>query len=255
MKSTQDRIEEIKTNGYRLDFGTVFENAFENYKKIALYAGLMLLVFSILFGTLIIGILVSIFGIETTTNAVENGNLRPELFTGNFLLIYTASVILITCIMSPFQAGFLKMADCGEKDEEFHVSTIFEYYKMPYFSSIFVSTLIIAVLSSTLSLLFQSAGIHFVGGLTSITISLLTFFTVPLIVFGKMNAVEAITSSITIVLKQPLLIFALVIVSWIASIVGLIGLCIGIFFTIPFAYSMSYTLYFSIISNEGKNKN
>lgn len=253
MKSTQDRIEEIKTNGYQLDFGTVFENAFENYKKIALYAGLMLLVFSILFGISIIGILISIFGIETITNSLENGNFRPELFTGNFLLIYTGCIVLLTCIFSPFQAGFLKMADCGEKDEEFHVSTIFEYYKFPYFGSIFLATLIITILSSTLSLLLQSAGIHFIGGLMSLLISLLTSLTVPLIIFGNMTALEAIKSSIMIVLKQPLLIFGLIIVAGIASIVGLIGLCIGIFFTIPFVYSMSYTLYYSIIGKEDKN--
>ena len=49
MKLIKDKIEEIKANGYQIDFGTVFEHAFENYKKIALYAGLMLLVFLILF--------------------------------------------------------------------------------------------------------------------------------------------------------------------------------------------------------------
>ena len=39
MKSTQEKIERIKTDGYDLNFGNVFEHAFENYKKIALYAG------------------------------------------------------------------------------------------------------------------------------------------------------------------------------------------------------------------------
>ena len=41
MTLIKDRIAEIKKNGYQLDFGTVFEHAFENYKKIALYAGLL----------------------------------------------------------------------------------------------------------------------------------------------------------------------------------------------------------------------
>lgn len=253
MNAIQDRIEEIKTNGYELDFGTVFENAFENYKKIAIYAGLMLIVFSVLFGAILIGILTSIFGLETLTNALEQGKLRPEILTGNFLLIYTGSIILITCITSPFQAGFLKMADCGEKDEEFHVSTIFEYYKMPYLGSIFSATLIITVLSSGLSLLLQSAGIQMVGVLTSVTLSLFTYLTIPLIVFGKLNALEAITASISIILKQPFLILGLLIVAGIASIVGIIGICIGIFFTIPFVYSMSYTVYHSIIGNQDKN--
>jgi hypothetical protein len=42
---TKNRIEEIKANGYQLDFSNVFNLAFENYKKIALYAGSLILVF------------------------------------------------------------------------------------------------------------------------------------------------------------------------------------------------------------------
>jgi hypothetical protein len=250
MKSIQNRVEEIKKNGYQLDFGTVFENAFENYKKIAIYAGSMLLVFTILFIIFFTAILISVFGRETLLDFLKPENLRPENFTGNFLLIYTGCVILITCLISPFQAGFLKMADCGEKDEEFHVSTIFEYYKIPYFISIFTSSLLIAVVSSSLSLLFGFAGIQFLGTLTSILISLLTIFTIPLIIFGKMDALDAMKSSATIYLKQPFLILGLLIVAGFASLIGLIGFCIGIFFTIPFVYSLSYTLYFSIIGTE-----
>ena len=44
-RSTQNRIEEIKKNGYILDFAKVFNHAFENYKKIALYGGLVIFVF------------------------------------------------------------------------------------------------------------------------------------------------------------------------------------------------------------------
>jgi hypothetical protein len=40
MNLKQDRIKEIVHNGYALDFADVFNKAFENYKKIALYAGL-----------------------------------------------------------------------------------------------------------------------------------------------------------------------------------------------------------------------
>ena len=134
MTPIKDRIREIKTNGYQLDFGNVFEKAFENYKKIALYAGLMLLVFTILFGILIVGIImiaaISIFNINisTLTEMLKPENLKPENLSINFILIYSALIVGFTSLLSPFQAGFLKMADCGEKGEEFHVSTIFEYY-------------------------------------------------------------------------------------------------------------------------------
>ena len=48
MESTLNQIEQIKKYGYTLDFSNVFNHAFENYKKIALYAGLILLILFIL---------------------------------------------------------------------------------------------------------------------------------------------------------------------------------------------------------------
>ena len=50
MNLLKERLQDIEKNGYQLDFGNVFNHAFENYKKIALYAGLVLFVFTILFG-------------------------------------------------------------------------------------------------------------------------------------------------------------------------------------------------------------
>jgi len=64
MKTTQEKIEEIQTNGYQIDFGNVFNHAFENYKKIALYAGLMIFVFFVLVGLFIGGIAIFTFGVS-----------------------------------------------------------------------------------------------------------------------------------------------------------------------------------------------
>lgn len=248
MKVTKDRIEAIKKNGYELDFGTVFEHAFGNYKKIAVYAGSMLLIFSVLFGFLLYGIAVSIFGIATVTHALQPENFKPENLVGDVLLIYTTTIILLTCLISPFQAGFLKMADCAEKGEEFHVSTIFEYYKLPYFGNIFLATFILTLLSSGLSNLLGMAGVQNLSMLTSLAISFFSFLTIPLIVFGKLNAIEGIQSSASIILKQPLLILGLIIISIIGSCIGIFAFCIGVFFTIPLIYSMEYALYNSIIN-------
>lgn len=247
MNSTKDKIEKLTINGYELDFGTVFERAFENYKKIALYAGSMLLIFTFLFVILLCGLGIAVFGIGVLSDFFKPGNLKPETFTGNFLLIYTACILLITCLMSPFQAGFLKMAYCGDKGEEFNVSHMFEYYKPPYFQNIVGATFIITLISTGISTLLETAGIQAIGILTSLSITFLTFLTIPLIVFGNLNAVDAIKSSILIILKQPLLILALIIVAFLASLTGLMGFCIGIFFTLPFMYSMEYSLYNSII--------
>lgn len=263
MKPIKDRIEEIRTNGYQLDFGTVFESAFENYKKIALYAGLMLLIFSILLSIFMLTAVISYVGIE---NLEEFSNKLKQFSTLkviplDIILPLNTVLILFSGLLNPFMAGFLKMADCGEKGEEFHVSTMFSYYKSPYFLNIFIAVFIITLISTGFSMLLESAGFSFVGSIISLIISFITLLTIPLIIFGKLNAIDAIKSSIIIVSKQPLVLLGLIIVAGIGAALGLFGLCIGVFFTWPFMYSMNYMIYKNIIgidsiseSNETSSK-
>jgi hypothetical protein len=253
MRQTKERIEEIKNHGYQLDFGEVFNHAFENYKKIALYAGLVLFVFSVILGVLAFGILTSIFGIAALDKTFFE-SVKLENLSGIFIVVYLIIGVLVTAILSPFTAGFLKMADCGENDTEFNVSTFFEYYKAPYFKEIFTATLLIGLVSSGLSTLIELASIELVGMLISIAISFLTFLTIPLIVFGNLKAIEAIQTSFSIVTKQIWILILLLFVSFIASMVGFIGCCIGIFFTIPFMYSMHYAIYCAIVGIETENE-
>ena len=64
MKTTKQRIEEIKREGYDLDFTTVFGNAFENYKKIALMVGLFSLLLGLAFLVLFAVGFVLIYGMK-----------------------------------------------------------------------------------------------------------------------------------------------------------------------------------------------
>ena len=49
METTVEKLNEIKQFGYPLDFGDVFSQSFENYKKIALIVGSIILVLIIAF--------------------------------------------------------------------------------------------------------------------------------------------------------------------------------------------------------------
>ncbi|MGO4819508.1 hypothetical protein [Flavobacterium sp. W22_SRS_FP1] len=247
MNLQKNRIEEVKANGYQLDFANVFNLAFENYKKIALYAGSMILVFSVIIFAIIAAIIISIFGITALTTMLNPENFKAEAASDNFLLISMVGGILLACLVSPFTAGLIKMAYCAERDEEFHFSSIFEYYRAPYFKELFIATLLISSISSALATALSYAEIALIGSLINWIISFFTILTIPLIIFGDVKAVDAISTSVTIVLKQPLVLLGLILVAGIASIIGFIGCCIGIFFTLPFVYSMYYAIYNEII--------
>lgn len=183
----------------------------------------------------------------TLTTMLAPEKLEVLMASEKFLLIYTLGQILFACLISPLLAGLIKMAYCAERDEEFHVSTIFEYYNAPYFKELFIATLLISLFGSGLVTACNYAGVELLGLLITATISFFTIMTIPLIIFGELKAIDAISSSFVIVLKQPLVLFGLIFVSYLASMVGFIGCCIGIFFTLPFTYSMYYAMYSEII--------
>jgi hypothetical protein len=247
IKTTQDRIEEIKKNGYTLDFGNVFNHAFENYKKIALYGGLMIFVIFVLLSILAFGVLIAIFGGTAVVDFLKPENLKPEEFSLNTLLIFSGISILISCLISPLTAALIKMAYCAERDEEFHISTMFEYYKAPYFKEIFIATFVISIISSISSTVINYTQIPVISFVVTVIIELFTILMIPLIIFGKLKAIEALEASILIVSKQPLILLGLIVVGSIGTLVGLIGCCIGIVFTLPFLNSLYYAIYSEII--------
>lgn len=255
IKTAQDRILEIRKNGYTLEFENVFNHAFENYKKIALYGGLIIFVFFVLLSILVFGALITIFGGPAVVDFLKPENLNPQEFTLNTLLIFSGISVLISCLISPLTAALIKMAYCAERDEEFHISTMFEYYKTPYFKEIFIATFCVSIISSILSALINYTQIPAIGFVVTIIIELFTVLMIPLIIFGKLKAIEALEISILIVSKQPLVLLGLIVVGSVGTLVGLIGCCIGIFFTLPFLNSLYYAIYSEIIGFDAAIEN
>lgn len=245
MKSTLNQIEDIKKNGYSLDFATVFNHAFENYKKIALYSGLIILVLSIVFAMGFMGVMIAYFGAESITKDFFT-NLENQHFTDIELLIQTVALSVFAGVTAPFGAGFLKMADSADKDIEFNVSTIFTYYKSAYFGQIFVAAFIPALIGTAIANIIDSLGIEYLGSAISFMVSYFMFLSIPLVIFGGLKGIDAIKGSLTIVSKNPLNIFAFFIVGFIGSLVGFAACCIGVIFTVVFNSSMMYATYFAI---------
>jgi hypothetical protein len=254
MSLLKERLHDIEKNGYQLDFGNVFNHAFENYKKIALYAGLVLFVFMALFAIFITGSLISVIGVTAMTHELSPEKFKIENLSESSLLVIGGISIILTCILSPFQAGFLKMADCGDRDEEFHISTFFSYYKLPYLKEIIVSSVLISSISFAQATLFSFMKVDFIGTIITYFISFITLLAIPLIIFGNLKAIDAIKYSIMIVLKQPIVLLGLMVVAIIGAMVGFMGCCIGVFFTLPFLYSMNYVIYSAIVGIDSQDK-
>lgn len=248
MKNTKKAIENIKSQGFDLDFGTVFNHAFETYKKIAINGGVAFLLYLLLLiiagGVLVIGII----GFETDFEELQNFTIAN--FSAVGILVYSGIMILFAALTSPFNAGLIKMARNASKNEEFSIGTAFEYYGSSYFKDIFLATLILSSFTTLVSVGLELVEYKFLGVLVNLIFSFMTFLTLPLIVFGNLKPLDAIEGSITIVSKQFFILLGLLIVAGLFCMVGIFAFCIGIVFTMPMLSAISYSIYATAIDDE-----
>ncbi len=251
-ESLQNKLANIRKHGYQLDFGQVIEQTFANYKKLALIQGLILLVILIIF-TVVIGSVAGLaFGVGNLTQYFTDYNVND--ITSVVLLINYAVTVAAAALAAPFTAGLIKMAHNVEEKIDLEFSTVFEYYKSGYFKELFTVGLLVSLfaagIDTAIGLLvqgyvdgFAAIGLRILSGIINITVSLLTLFALPLVIFENASATDAIKGSIEIIKQKFWTILALELIVIVCAILGFFGCCVGLFFTIPLIYSAIYIMY------------
>ncbi|MEO4007325.1 hypothetical protein [Flavobacterium sp. CAU 1735] len=247
-QNIKKRLEEINRNGLHLETGALIDQSFENYKKIALMAGLAFLIMVIIIFVFLIGGVSVFYGLERYVQ--DFSHLEQNGISRNFIIVSALVNTVIAAITAPFSAGIIKMSSDADNNREFSVGTAFEYYKSTKFIPVFTASLIIALTSALIGALLQLLNMNFVGTFVSMIISFLTCLTLPLIILGNLSVKDAIIHSIALVNKAPLTVLLALIVAFIGALTGLIAFCLGVFFTIPYIYCMYYTIYKNIFGSD-----
>ena len=228
-----------------LDLGETINEAFEVWKKTALIGGLAFIFLMLILTMLAVVGIGYFFNKEELPELMKNFN--PETLSTNGMLIYFAIIIGFTVLISPFVAGMLKMAHDADNEQEVTFSSIYYYVNSPQFLNIVLATTVISLFSVGLNILIKNVlpntSGEILGFITSYAISILTFIAIPLVIFKNLNFIDAIKLSCTRILNNFFIVLLLMIVAGIFSAIGIIAFCIGLFFTIPFAYAMQYSIY------------
>ena len=263
MKSTLDTVEEIKKHGYHLDIGEVISQTFENYKKIALLTGGIILLLTVIFFVAAVGI-GGILGL-----AMSFTDFMTEFNVANIgpvgLLVNMAISVVTYSLLAPISAGLIQIAHQAETSRDFDFSTAFVHYKTRHFKDLFLASFLINLISSGIATMLQITNLYFldetllfvipiVSFIISIVILILSLLTIPFIIFGNLNAMNAIRSSIAIASKRFWIILLLLIIFVICAMLGIFALCIGIFFTFPIYFSAQYIIYRNAIPLEEKDE-
>ncbi|MBF04602.1 MAG: hypothetical protein CMP76_15065 [Flavobacterium sp.] len=251
-------ISEKIRKGYSLDLGKLIEDCFEIYKKTFLIAGLGFFIVAITAFVLYAFLGATLIGVSSLSDwAIQMESMQHEVgfIIGNFVI-----TILFSTLIAPLNAGFLKLCLLAKRNQELNLGVIFEYYKSKYLKDILIGAVIIALTSMVISTVFQFiplsiAGffIKLIGVLIQILIGVFTILFVPLVIFANENYSEALQNSIRLVAKKPFHIILALLVATIGAFLGIIGLCIGVFFTFPIYTAMVFSIYDNIVGVEAYN--
>ncbi|MBL7869227.1 MAG: hypothetical protein JNM71_14515 [Flavobacterium lindanitolerans] len=250
--TTKEKIEEIKQRGYPLEFGEILSQALNNYQKIVWIAGAGVLLLSIVFFAIIMGLAAIFIGLSTFGRDIADFQIQN--FSAAGIIVALVGGAIAVALIKPFYAGILRVAHHADAKEDFDFSTLFYYYKSEYLKEIIIAGILIGFCSNGISTALELTGNTILGSVISYIIILLTLFTTPLIIFGNLKAIEAIQASLMLVSRNFFMLLALMIVAVILAGLGVFAFCIGILFTIPLIFSVQYMIYTNVIGIDEKNE-
>ncbi len=234
-------------NAKDLDFGTIFNQSIELFKKVW-GQGLLTIV-------IVIAMMIPFYFLMYVP-LLAMGLMDPQSFEyGNeptiaviipFVLYMILFVFFIMFVSFAIQAAFFRI--CKQKDLGLSgTEAYFYFFKGKYFSKIFVLSLaavgieIIAMLLCLFPLIYVAVPI--------------SLFSIVFAFNPELSASEIIKTSFALGNKKWFLIFGLTIVaSFLAQIIGLMMCVVGIFVTASFVYLPLYHVYKEVIGFEETNE-
>lgn len=234
------------------DIGKIIDESFATFKKTVWISGVGILLLLLVVMPITFYSIFSYLGISSMEEFLEKSKTLENDF--NYLLMNAVIGIVLAAFIAPITAGFYKINHLAKQNKEFGLNNLFDYYKSPYFLPLAVSTILATVYSNIIGLLLVYLNLPLVGSIMQIFIALLFIFSIPLIIFENQTALSAMSNSSKIFVKHPFTIIISLLFAFLIAMLGIFALCIGIFFTVSYFYTMNYTLYKEIIPIDEMNQ-
>ncbi|MAU17511.1 MAG: hypothetical protein CMH46_18445 [Muricauda sp.] len=217
-----------------VEFGTVFNNSVELFKKVWIqgFLTLVLTFVGILPFYILVYLPMIVMGISDP-DSLENNEL-PPVFVGLMVLVMSMFIMGIMTVVICLNAAFLRI--CRKYDlNESGKDDYFFYFKRAYI----IKALILSLIITGLSILgFLACGLG------------LIYLVVPMSLFPaffafekELSAMEIVKAGFALGNKNWLMIFLLVIVAGLVSQLGAILCLVGVLFTAMFSKIPFYYIY------------
>ncbi len=236
-----------------LDFGRIIDQSFNLFKKTYLVKGLAYFILIIISGS-VLGIGFTAFGFSLG-DVSELAGLANKLENDITLkALSNLTSLVFAAFLMPINAGILNINHLALNGKEFSLSNIFDYYKSKHLGSLIITALILSIIPIALDYIFVFLNIKIIGTILTILFYILIYFTTPLIIYENATPLQAIEFSFKLSIKHIGAVILLGILSYIIACLGVIALCIGLFFTLGYVETMRYSIYSNAMPIENSLK-
>lgn len=245
MSAITKRIEELKTNGFHLDFEETFNDAFNIWKQIFGYGALAYFIFFIYYS--VINLATTLLPIvnqpkQTLDGIITNnpGDIQiireamMEYYQNPAVLGVSVIVQFLMALIFPIIAGIVYMAYKYDTEGTTNIAYLFEGFNGDKFMRL-VGLFLLYRVASIIGFLFL--GIGFFIPLVGFTMA------ACFIMLNDMPTMDAIKASFSLTFKNFFTILFLLIVAYLFSFLGLLGCFVGVLFTMPIVAIMCYSIY------------
>lgn len=251
MTNLKQTIQRLLQEGYNIQPFLVMKEAAYYYKKTILLV-VVSLILSVFVASFLGSIaLTSFIEIKETATPAEIQEklieLTNQLSEPPLLYTYLLFAILFSALSSVLIAGFYKINAEAALGQTPRFTSVFKYFFHLRGLYVFLAQGLITLFFTLFSVLLKEFQLEMVSIIINWLINILTLFVTPLIIFGRMSPFQAIKTSIQVVNKQPIPIILTVILNYFLVFSGLFFFLIGILITLPYLFSIYFTLYKQII--------
>ncbi|MBO3099577.1 hypothetical protein [Gelidibacter pelagius] len=235
-------------NAKDLDFGTIFNQSIELFKKSWLQGFLMQLFVIVLMLPFMIILYVPF--ILAIINQSESGQFDPNSMDGFFagfsivyIILFMVGMLVIAAIQMALNAAFFRVLRSLDEGREVKTSDLFYFMKAQYFGKIVLLMLVTILIAIPAALFFY---IPFIYVLVP-----MSFFTIIFAFNPEWSIGDIVGSAFRLGNKKWLLTFGLFVVSYAAIMILTMVTCgLGSLFLAPFMYHPTYFIYKGVVGFE-----
>lgn len=252
LASLQEKIDNAKT----LDFGDILSRTFDLFKKTWLNGFVFVLMLLVMISPFIIALYVPMFG--SIMEQAQSGDYDPNdasSFIRNqpdsFRYMLLGYTFIISLISTGLVAGFYRVVKRIDFDEIHSFSDYFYFFKGKYLGKVFAIasfSLLIALVNFAVEKFLPPAAASLINGILSLVLSVYTTLFVVFLAYNPhLETSDFFTLSFSLGSKKWFLIFALMIITVIIGLLGMVACFIGALFTISIVYLPVYQIYKDVV--------